>query len=119
AHSSKETLYFANRGGRHSSLSNQNGKPVEANSLDNVLQGKPITFINMDIEGAEKEAIIGCSQIIHKYRPKMLIAAYHRTEDIFELPLQISEIAGEYSFYFRHYQYIPAWDVNLYCIPKK
>ncbi|MBR5486299.1 MAG: FkbM family methyltransferase [Oscillospiraceae bacterium] len=116
AHSTEEVLYFASRGGRHSSLDKEKGKPTQANSLDNVREGKRVSFINMDVEGAEKEAINGCKQTILKYQPKMLISIYHRTEDMFAIPLQVRDINPNYKFYMRHYRYIPAWDTNLYCI---
>lgn len=45
-----------------------------------------------------------------------MIAAYHRSEDLFALPQQIAAIRPDYRFYLRHYRYIPAWDVNLYCV---
>lgn len=116
AHNKQETLFFANRGGRHSSLDKENGKPVAASSLDTVLQGKRVSFINMDVEGAEKQALEGCAASIQTHQPKLLIALYHRTEDLFAIPLQIKELCPHYRFYMRHYQYIPAWDTNLYCI---
>lgn len=75
-----------------------------------------VTLINMDVEGAERQALEGCAKIIARDRPKMLIAAYHRSEDLFAIPLQIAAMRSDYRFYLRHYPYIPAWDTNLYCV---
>ena len=84
--------------------------------MDNVAGESEITLINMDVEGAEKQALEGCRKIILRDKPKMLIAAYHRSEDLFALPLQIHALRPDYRFYLRHYRYIPAWDTNLYCV---
>ena len=51
-----------------------------------------------------------------KAKPKLNFAAYHRTEDIFRLPLLIHALNPTYRIFLRHHPYIPAWDTNLYCI---
>ena len=89
---------------------------MQGQSLDNVAGEETVTLINMDVEGAERQALEGCAKIIARDHPKMLIAAYHRSEDLFALPLQIAAMRPDYRFYLRHYPYIPAWDTNLYCV---
>jgi FkbM family methyltransferase len=105
---------FAMRGGRNSSVSGT-GDPIVLDSVDNMACGR-ITYIKMDVEGQEKQAIAGAELTIRRFRPKMLVSAYHRNEDMFFLPLQIKEIMPDYTVYFRHYPYIPAWDTNFYFI---
>ena len=106
-------LTFAAKAGRNSKVAN---KGVETNmrSVDSVLSGKECTFLKMDVEGSEKEAIFGARNTLKTWKPKLNIAAYHRNEDLFALILQIHEICSEYKFYFRHHPYVPAWDINLY-----
>ena len=106
-------LTFAERAGRNSRISK---KGIETNmrAVDSILAGKECTFLKMDVEGSEKEAIFGAMQTLQKWKPKLNIAAYHRNEDLFALILQIYEICPEYKFYIRHHPYVPAWDVNLY-----
>ncbi len=60
------------------------------------------TFIKMDIEGSEKEAIMGCRETIKKCHPKLAVCVYHRPEDIYEIPKIIMEL-GKYNFTLRHY----------------
>ena len=105
---------FAMRGGRNSSVCRQ-GDEIMLDSVDNMACGK-ITYIKMDVEGQERQAISGAETTIRKYKPKLLVSAYHRNEDLFALPLQIKEICPDYSVHFRHYPYIPAWDTNFYFI---
>jgi FkbM family methyltransferase len=40
-----------------------------------------VDFIKMDIEGAERNALMGASQTISGYRPRMALCTYHRADD--------------------------------------
>ena len=113
------TLVFGDEGNRNSGLFAR-GKSVEvaATSLDNVLDGEGVDYIKYDVEGCEKQAIEGSEKTILRHTPKLLISIYHRSEDIFALPLQISAMCGDYRLYLRRYPYIPAWDLNLICVIK-
>ena len=93
----------------------QNGLPVQAVRLDDILDA-PVTLLKMDVEGAEARALAGAAETIRRYHPKLYVCAYHRNEDLFALPLQISRL-GRYNIYFRHTPYIPAWESNFYCTP--
>lgn len=85
-------------------------------ALDSVLSGRPCTYLKMDVEGAEREAIAGAEKTIRQYAPKLNVAAYHRSEDFFQLPLLIHALQPNYRLYLRHHPYVPAWDTNLYAI---
>lgn len=109
------TLFFSKGGGRMAKVSDK-GIETDARSVDSVLSGRKATYIKYDVEGAEKQAIEGTADTIKAYRPKLNIAVYHRNEDMFAIPLQILAINPDYKLYMRHFEYIPAWDTNLYCI---
>ena len=111
----KETLYFAKKSGRNSRLED-GGVPVEFDSVDNIADCE-ITFIKMDIEGAELKALEGAKNTVRKYKPKLYVCAYHRNEDMFALPFKIKELYEGYKIYFRQHPYIPAWESNFYAIP--
>lgn len=68
------------------------------------------------MEGSEKEALDGCKKTIIMNKPRMIVSLYHRTEDMLELPLKVKQLNPSYKLYLRHHPYIPAWDMNLYCI---
>lgn len=121
--SSDTTLMFYNKSGRSSSftanISEQTkgkGYETEAVSVDSLLDGKPATLIKYDVEGAEREALIGSEQTIKSFKPRLIVSVYHRVGDMIELPLLIHEMNPSYKFYLRHHPYIPAWDTNIYCI---
>ena len=85
-------------------------------ALDNVLEGKQVTFIKMDIEGAELEALKGSVKTIKKYAPKLAICVYHKEEDIHDIPAFILECNPEYKLFLRHYGHNGSETV-LYAIP--
>lgn len=109
------TLIFSKNSGRQSMIAKQ-GVEIQARSVDSILNGKKATFIKYDVEGAEREAISGSTNTIINFKPKLKIALYHRNEDIFEIPLIIRNINSDYKLYMRKLPYIPAWEVNLFCI---
>lgn len=113
--SKETTLHFVNSGGLLTM--SDSGEEVEVTSVDYVLNGEKATFIKMDIEGAEYEALKGCQTTIQKYKPKLAICMYHKFTDIFEVPALILEYCPEYKFYLRHYS--PDFtETVLYGIPE-
>ena len=124
AWSHKDTLLFDGSGNRNSTLISKgieiNRPPktveVEAESLDNILGGERVDYIKFDVEGAEKEAILGSLETIEKHRPALMISLYHRSEDVFALPLMIHERFPDYKFYIRRREYVPAWDMVLIAV---
>ena len=120
----RDTLLFDGSGNRNSTLISKGieiNRPtktveVDAESLDNVLDGERVDYIKFDVEGAEKEAIIGAFKTIDKHRPAIMISLYHRSGDIFELPLMINELFPGYKFYIRRREYVPAWDTVLIAV---
>ena len=71
--------------------------------LDDLLAGKPVTFIKMDIEGAEMNALRGAENIIRTRKPKMAICVYHDLRHFYEVPLYLKSLVPEYKIYFRHH----------------
>ncbi len=113
-----DTRTYGNGGGSRIS---QKGEKVQCDSLDNLQVTKIkkcISFIKMDIEGAEKNAIEGAKEIIKKYNPILAVCIYHKPEDLYELPLLIKRIMGtHYKFYIRQYRYGQSETV-LYAMPE-
>jgi FkbM family methyltransferase len=74
-------------------------------------------FIKLDVEGAEKEALLGAKETILRDRPELLVSLYHRSEDLFVLPLLLHELCDQYDFYLRRNECLPAWELHLLAIP--
>lgn len=112
AWSGEATLSFQNKAGRNSTLSGSaNGIPTPATSVDRLTDSA--TLIKLDVEGAEKEALIGASRNIKTNAPRLIVALYHRSEDIYALALLLHAMQPRYRFYLRHHAYIPAWETLL------
>lgn len=86
---------------------------VRQTTADLLLSGSPVDFIKMDLEGTEAEAIRGAEHTIRTFRPRMLISAYHRREDLFAIPREILSIRRDYSLYLRKAPCIPGWDFSF------
>ena len=106
-------LGFSDSGGRQSSFLLGDKKSVPVNSIDNFAAGRSVSYIKMDVEGVEMEAIAGGRQVISKNKPKLFIAAYHYDADIFRIPLALWELVPDYKIYLRKHPYVPAWEINF------
>ncbi len=76
---------------------------IEVKSLDETVYDKKPTFIKMDIEGSEQEALKGCRRIISDFCPKLAICVYHKPDDLYEIPALIKGMNSDYRLYLRQY----------------
>ncbi|MCQ2440947.1 MAG: FkbM family methyltransferase [Clostridia bacterium] len=102
--------------GSRASAIKDGGVLIPSVTLDTVSNNQKITLVKMDIEGAEKQAIIGGKQIIRQFKPKMQIACYHRSEDLTDIVQSVLSIRNDYKIYMRHFKSLPVWDTNFYFI---
>lgn len=116
-----EKMEFSVCGNRNSATGKQ--KRVKTEEVEmwpiDIMECHNIDYIKYDVEGAEKEAILGSIKTIRANSPDLLISIYHRSEDLFVLPLLVNELFPEYSLYLRRFEYVPAWDINLYAIKRR
>lgn len=93
------------KSGQTGSMISDDGEiKIEVDSIDHVIN-KHVTFIKMDIEGSEYQALRGARNTIGKYKPKLAISIYHKIEDIWELLWLIHEMNPKYTFFLRHYSF--------------
>lgn len=93
----------------------QEVETLQVTTIDNELKDKNVTFIKMDIEGAELKALHGAEEVIKEFKPKLAICVYHKAEDIWEIPEYILKVRPDYKFYIRHYSF-EASETVLYAI---
>ena len=74
-------------------------------------------YVKYDVEGAETEALLGSRDTIRRHSPALLVSAYHRSADLFRLPLLVHDLNPAYKLYLRRMAGVPAWDINLYAVP--
>lgn len=87
-------------------ISNFNSIKVKTESIDNLVKEEKlekIDFIKMDIEGAEMAALIGATETIRKFKPKLAISAYHKIVDFVEITNFIKSLEPSYKIFVEHY----------------
>jgi len=97
------TVYFKSGISSGSRIVDEGENQIKTARLDDILKDEEITFIKMDIEGAELKALKGAEKIIKEQKPKLAICVYHRPEDIIAIPKLILEYNPTYKFKLRHY----------------
>lgn len=75
------------------------------------------SFIKLDIEGAEYEALEGAKETIVGNLPKLAVSIYHRPEDLYKILSLLVSYTDRYRYHIRHYgDYV--FDTILYGVPK-
>lgn len=115
--SSETELRFMAGGHAGSSIDPEGNIIIPVTAIDQEIGNQEVTFIKMDVEGAEREALIGAERTIRQYHPKLAICVYHKPEDIWELPELILQYNPAYRLYLRHYFMTHTGDTILYAIP--
>lgn len=105
---------FNMQGSRGASIGG--GSTINSVTIDTLACDCIPTYIKMDIEGAEAAAIKGGAAAIGKHKPKMQIAAYHRSEDLTVIPEAVLKIQPDYKIYLRHFPSLPCWDMSYYFV---
>ena len=123
-HSDKELIFTHHAGDAAGSSfvilpGERTGENVPVVSLDRYFSNKAVedwpTFVKMDIEGAEKEALLGSAEIIKRNKPKLAICSYHKPEDIYCIAQTITGIRDDYRFALRQHC-DGCWDTVLYAV---
>jgi len=100
-------------------VSENGGEPVsylvETAVVDDIVS-EPITYMKMDIEGAELRALHGAQRQIQENHPTLAVCVYHRWEDFLEIWSYLKELAPEYRFYLRHHLEASGTEIVLYAI---
>ncbi len=71
--------------------------------LDELFADRKVTFIKMDIEGAEFDALRGGKAVIERDSPILAICVYHTQNDIWRIPLLMRSLNPDYKLYLRTY----------------
>ena len=108
------TMTISKKAGRMPVLGDTNGVEIPVTTVDQI-DCSP-TYIKIDIEGMEHQMLSGAVRTLRTMKPKLNLAAYHRTEDFFSLILRLHEIDPDYRIYLRKHPYIPCWDLNIYAV---
>lgn len=95
------TLRF-DSSGSSSKISTSGTSEIKVKQLD-TLKIENVSYIKMDIEGAELNALKGAVQTIKSCHPKLAISVYHKVDDLRKIPEFVLSIRNDYNIYLRHY----------------
>jgi len=113
------TVTFSATGLPSASVVAADGVVIDSIALDDLqseFSDQAPTFLKMDIEGAELDAFKGGARFIQTFKPMMAIAAYHRQDHLWQIPLAVTNIWPEYKCYIRPHNE-EGWDLIFYAVP--
>jgi FkbM family methyltransferase len=90
---------------------------VDCVTLDAALVDLAPTFIKMDIEGAEEDALLGATETIRAHRPVLAVCVYHVQAHLYRLPLLIGRLCADYTLFLRRRG--PDGDLVCFAIPNE
>jgi FkbM family methyltransferase len=109
-----EILRFSANGSASSVIDPEGIIEVECSPIDDI---NP-TFIKMDIEGAELDALYGATKSIRNSLPILAISVYHLPDHLWRIPLFINSVTDQYHYFLRPHNE-EGWDLVLYAIPNE
>lgn len=115
--SNNEGVINFSSSGSTSKASNDGSQKILMKRLDDLNLSAP-TFLKIDIEGAEINALLGAIKTIEAAHPKIAISVYHKSSDFWKIPETILSIRNDYKVYLRHYTE-GIYETVMFFIPKK
>ena len=76
-----------------------------------------VSYIKLDIEGAEADALSGAWEVIERDRPILAVAIYHKPLDIVNLPREIIAHTPGYRYHLRSHD-SDGIDLVFYAVPE-
>jgi FkbM family methyltransferase len=112
-----EQLRFASSSGSASIVSNSGDVIIDVEPIDSLIK-EPVTFIKMDLEGWEINALKGAKHHIVKDHPKLAIAVYHQADHFWRIYNYVINLRCDYKVFLRHYT--EGWsETVMYFLPIK
>jgi FkbM family methyltransferase len=109
-------LRFQAGGGEGAKLASDGNVVVECVPIDDLATDAAPTFIKMDIEGAELDALEGARHSIRTHRPILSICVYHKQNDLWRIPLFIHTLVEDYRLFLRPHD-VDGWQLVCYAVP--
>jgi FkbM family methyltransferase len=109
-------VHFSVSGTMQSAVEADGGLPVDCLALDDEFRDVHPSFIKMDLEGYELEALAGAGKLLANHPPILAITAYHKLEHLWQIPLLIHSYQPGYRLYLRRYAE-DCWETVCYAVP--
>lgn len=115
AFSKNELIHFSGEG-ESGNINPLGNITIQGVALDDALPNFQPTYIKMDIEGSEIDALWGAKAMISKWRPRLGISLYYRPTHLWEIPLLVADWNLDYDFAIRPHGF-NGFDLVFYAIP--
>ncbi len=102
--------------GASSSFNAQGEHEVQCVTLDELLANESPTFIKMDIEGSEIDALHGATATIRRCSPKIAACVYHHPDHLWQIPLLLKHLLPDSRLTLRSHM-LDGFDTVCYCLP--
>jgi FkbM family methyltransferase len=102
-HREKGVLRFKDDGSRGAIFTNDGEIEMPVTTLDDVIGEGPVSYIKMNIEGAEIDALRGGERLIRRELPKLALSVYHRPSDLWRIPEIVKQFDPGYDLYLRQH----------------
>ena len=89
---------------------------VAAETIDELTAGARPTFIKLDIEGFEIDALEGGRRTIARHAPVLSVCVYHQQDHLWRIPLMLREWCPDASLFLRPHNE-EGWDLVCYVVP--
>ena len=107
---------FSAAGGADANASATGALTVDVAALDELRLTPPPSFVKLDIEGAEIDALAGMRETVRRHRPVLAVCVYHRQDHMWRVPLAIASVCDGYDFFLRPHG-AEGWDLVCYAVP--
>lgn len=111
------TINFSATATPGSSISASGEITVGCASLDALVGEDRPSFIKMDVEGNELDALAGARGVLERDRPILAICLYHKPADLWQIPLFIKAVVPDYHLFMRRYAE-DCWELVCYAVPE-
>jgi FkbM family methyltransferase len=111
-----ESLQFSEEGRPTSKILLGGDKRVSGKMLDDVIADRLITFLKLDVEGAERDALVGAKSVISRSKPVAAICVYHGPSDLWVVPTVLREYLPQHRFFLRQHQF-DGYELVVYAVP--
>ncbi len=112
-YSSSGTIGFAADAGVSSAIAADGGGSISTLRLDDL--GIPVSFLKLDIEGAEPEALKGAAKTLATHQPTAAVCVYHHPSDLWTIPGLIRQALPSHRLYLRQHGF-DGWEIVLYAV---
>ena len=102
-HSHAGTLRFRDDASRGAIFAADGEIEMPVTTIDDTLGERRLTYVKMNIEGAEIDALNGGRNAIRKWQPRLAVSIYHRASDLWRIPQLVLELNANYRLYLRQH----------------